>query len=138
MKREREKRYYFIYGNLTERFSNWFESQNRSDLSYLLDHPEYVDEFSTSYQAIEDEYALKQKHYTQLLHTVALDFYPEDEVPESMFERNIYTTKDTDGCITLTFRINAKQKDEAILIGTTVTESGSEGNDVASGPEQGL
>ena len=123
MKREREKRYYYIYGNLTERFSEWFNSENRSDLAYLLDHPEHVDEFSTCYKIVEDEYALKQKHYTQLLHTVVLDFYPENEVPESMFDYNIYTTNDDDGYVGLIFRINAKQKDEEIFIGETVEQS---------------
>lgn len=122
MKREREKKWYFIYGNLTERFYNWYFSDNYSDLDYLLGHPEHTDVFQTTYPLSKEEYALKQKHYLEILHTVVLDFFPEFETNESLFNFDIGSESD-DNQVTLIFKINAKQKDEEIFIEETTEQS---------------
>jgi hypothetical protein len=122
MKREREKKWYFIYGNLTERFYNWYFSENYSDLDYLLNHPKHTDVFQTTYSFSKEEYALKQKHYLEILHTVVLNFFPEFETNESLFNFDIGSETD-DKQVTLIFKISAKQKDEEIFIGETVEQS---------------
>lgn len=122
MKREREKKWYFIYGNLTERFYNWYFSNNCSELDYLLSHPEHTYVFQTTYPLSKEEYTLKQKHYVEILHTVVLDFFPEFEINESLFNFDIGSESD-DNHVTLIFKINAKQKDEDIFIGKTIEQN---------------
>ena len=120
MKRERERKWYYIYGNLTEQFKQKY-NYNMQSLDWLLSHPEDKNEFTTYYPFEENEFCLKQKHYTQILHTVVLDFF--EEIPDSLFEVIIRTTRIDNDIIELFFSVKAKQKDEKIFIGETVEQS---------------
>lgn len=120
MKRERERKWYYVYGNLTEQFKQKY-NYNMQSLDWLLSHPEDKNEFATYYPFEESEFSLKQKHYTQILHTVILDFF--EEIPDSLFEVIIRTTRIDNDTIELFFSVKAKQKDEEIFIGETVEQS---------------
>lgn len=120
MKREREKKWYYIYGNLSERFREKY-NHNMQSLDWLLEHPETKNEFVTYYPIEENDYSLKQKHYTQILHTVILDFFKE--IPDDFFNVIIRTTKININTVELFFSVQAKQKDEKIFIGETVEQS---------------
>ena len=120
MKREREKKWYYIYGNLTEQFKQKY-NYNMQSLDWLFSHPEDKNEFTTYYPFEEGEFSLKQKHYTQILHTVILDFF--EEIPDSLFEVIIRTTRIYNDTIELFFIVKAKQKDEEIFIEETTEQS---------------
>ena len=112
MKRERERKWYYVYGNLTEQFKQKY-NYNMQSLDWLLSHSEDKNEFTTYYPFEESEFSLKQKHYTQILHTVILDFF--EEIPDSLFEVIIKTTRIDNDTIELFFSVKAKQKDEEII-----------------------
>lgn len=120
MKREREKKWYYIYGNLSERFGEKYNRKMQS-LEWLLEHPEDKNEFVTYYPIEEDDTSLKQKHYTQILHTVILDFFKE--IPDNLFNTIIRTTRININTVELFFSVQAKQKDEEIFIGETMEQS---------------
>lgn len=112
MKRERERKWYYVYGNLTEQFKQEY-NYNMQSLDWLLSHLEDKNEFTTYYPFEESEFSLKQKHYTQILHTVVLDFF--EEIPDSLFEVSIRTTRIDNDTIKLFFSVKAKQKDGEII-----------------------
>ena len=120
MKRERERKWYYVYGNLTEQFKQKY-NYNMQSLDWLLSHPEDKNEFTTYYPFEESEFSLKQKHSIQILHTVILDFF--EEIPDSLFEVIIRTARIDNDTIELFFSVKAKQKDEEIFIGKTVEQS---------------
>ena len=96
MKREREHKWYYVYGNLTEQFKQKY-NYNMQSLDWLLSHPEDKNEFTT--------------------------YYPFEESPDSLFEVIIRTTRIDNDTIELFFSVKAKQKDEEIFIGKTVEQS---------------
>ena len=120
MKRERERKWYYVYGNLTEQFKQKY-NYNMQSLDWLLSHSEDKNEFTTYYPFEESEFSLKQKHYTQILHTVILDFF--EEIPDSLFEVIIRTARIDNYTIELFFSVKANQKDEEIFVGETVEQS---------------
>lgn len=120
MKRERERKWYYIYGNLSERFYDEYHHKMNT-LGWLMNHPNESYNFQTCYPLENDEYALKAKHYIHILHRVVLDYF--EEIPDELFDLDINTIADTEGKICLYFKLKVKQKDEEIFIGETVEQS---------------
>lgn len=120
MKRERERKWYYIYGNLSERFYNTYHHKMNS-LDWLLDHPKESYNFETCYPIGYDKYDLKYKHYMDILHTVVSDYF--GEISEKLFDLDISTMATTEGKIYLYFNLKVRQKDEEIFIGETVEQS---------------
>ena len=112
MKRERERKWYYVYGNLSERFyDEYYHKMNT--LGWLMNHPEESYVFQTCYPLENDKYALKEKHYIHILHRVILDYF--EEIPDELFDLDINTMANTEGKIYLYFKLKAKQKDEEII-----------------------
>ena len=121
MKRERERKWYYVYGNLTQRFTDDLYCSGINNLIDLLKQHNGLYKFETWYPIEYGDYSLKEKHYIQILHTVILDFF--GEIPEQFYDLSINTTSNTNNQIYLYFIIKAKQKDEEIFIGETAKQS---------------
>ena len=120
MKRERERKWYYVYGNLSQRFYDEYHHKMNT-LGWLMNHPHESYVFQTCYPLESDEYALKEKHYIHILHRVVLDYF--EEIPEELFDLNISTITNTEGMIYLYFKLKAKQKGGEIFVGETMEQS---------------
>ena len=126
MKREREKKWYYVYGNLTQRFADSFYHSEFKSMGHLLESPSSAYKFETNYPIEYGKYSLKAKHYIHILHTVILDFL--ESISEEEFDISIDTIK-TNINIILCCTIQAKRKYEEVNINGTATQKGSIGND---------
>lgn len=127
MKRAREKKWYYVYGNLTQRFADSFYHSEFKNIEHLLEFPSNAYKFETSYPIEYGEYSLKDKHYIHILHTVILDFL--DSSSEELFDIDISTIVNSNNTISLYCTIQAKRKYEEVNINGTATQKGSIGND---------
>ena len=127
MKREREKKWYYIYGNLTQRYAESLYHSEFKSIGHLLESPFNTYKFETSYPIEYKEHSLKAKHYIHILHTVILDFL--ESIPEEKFDIDISTIVNNNNTINLYCTIQAKRRYEKVNINETATQKGSIGND---------